>query len=257
MNKGKGKKTSLPPPTRGRKDSEKQRTSPKSDETASISGGEEEAARLIEATKTRTLTQDKGQRTKDDTGEVLSVKRGPREELQLHVSADKCVEDLKTAIGDKIEGVVVREAARRVPGVVFQVKDWRDLEATLEEVKEGFRSVIGEEVVRVGQLRPAYGGTQCATVLVPGIAARKLTGVTRIQIGWVSCRLIRREEETRCYRCWEMGHTSGNCKGEDRRNKCFNCGQDGHYWANCTQVRKCLGCGSEDHRTGAFRCHKK
>lgn len=91
-----------------------------------------------------------------------------------------------------------------------------DLEVTVDEIKDGLKAIIGPEEVRVGALRPAFGGTQSVTVLVPFQAAKKLKEMSRLQVGWVLCRLIPREEEVRCFRCWEFGHTSSACKGTDR-----------------------------------------
>lgn len=60
---------------------------------------------------------------------------------------------------------MVKETERRLQAVVFHVKDL-DMEAT---VKEGLKTVLGEEEIKVSALRPAYGGTQNATVTVPGL----------------------------------------------------------------------------------------
>lgn len=193
--------------------------------------------------------------TKEETGDVLSVKKGPKDELLLTLKAGKAVEDIKNAIGNKVEGAVVKEAGRRIPPVPYHVKDM-DFEATADDIREGFKVLIGEEEIRVGALRPAFGGTQSATVLVPGLAAKKLKDVSRIQVGWVCCRLIQRESEARCYRCWEFGHTASGCKGEDRTKLCFNCGREGHVIATCEFSVRCVACGKEGHKMGNRSCQK-
>lgn len=166
------------------------------------------------------------------------------------------MEELKKKKIGEVEGVQVKEASKKSQSVVYVIKDL-DLEASIADVKDGIRMLIVEEEFTVSPLRPAFAGTQHTTVIIPGRSANKLKDVTRVQIDWIRCRLERREADTRCYRCWEMGYTASTCKGEDRRKRCFNCGQEVHYWANCTQGTKCLGCGSEGQKTGNLRCPNK
>lgn len=192
---------------------------------------------------------------KEETGEVLSVKKGPRDELQLTLKAGKAVDEIKKVIGNKVEGAVVKEVGRKIPPVLYHIKGL-DLEATTEDIKEGFSALIGEEEIRISALRPAFGGTQNATVLVPGLVAKKLQDVSRIQIGWVCCRLVQRESETRCYRCWEFGHLTNGCKGVDRSKLCFNCGREGHVRATCEFSTRCVACGEEGHKMGNRSCQK-
>lgn len=193
---------------------------------------------------------------KDDTGDILSVRKGPNEEIQLRLRAGKGVEEIKKVISDRVEGAVVKEIRRGPQKVPFHIKDL-DYQATVDEVKEGLKEVIGEEDVRVGELRPAYGGTQSVTVLVPLAAAAKLRKVSRLHVGWVCCRVIPREDEVRCYRCWEYGHVSSACKGADRSKLCFNCGREGHIRANCSHDLRCVVCGEEGHRLGSRLCQYK
>lgn len=59
-------------------------------------------------------------------------------------------------------------------------------------------------------------GQQVAKVSVP--RAAKPTGVTRVRVGWTSCRFrIRRPDAVRCFKCHGFGHSQGRCTGHDMK----------------------------------------
>ena len=58
--------------------------------------------------------------------------------------------------------------------------------------------------------------------------------------GWLSCRLIERVKDTRCHRCWELGHVKSQCTGRDRQNLCLKCAKDGHKAADCPNNPFCV-----------------
>lgn len=97
----------------------------------------------------------------------------------------------------------------------------------------GDKNIVNEQDIVVTSLRPAFAGTQKATVKLPQAVALRLARKRRILIGWISCRLKIREEQQRCYRCWEIGHTASVCKGLDKSRACFKCGEEGHQKAFC------------------------
>lgn len=164
----------------------------------------------------------------------------------MRVKARKNIEEIKKIIADKVEGAVVREAERKLQPIIFHVKDL-DLEATIEEVKEGVKAVVGTDAeIKLSALRPAYGDAQNATIVVSGITARKLSLASRIQTGWMSCRLVRQEDEQRFFRCWENGHFSTYCKEEGRSRCCFKYGEESHKKAVCEAVA--MWCGGTPHQ---------
>ena len=55
------------------------------------------------------------------------------------------------------------------------------------------------------------GGTVCVCK-----GALILLKATQIKIGWVSCRVRRKTELIRCYRCLVFSHMAANCRGPDR-----------------------------------------
>uniref|UniRef100_A0A182IER3 Uncharacterized protein n=1 Tax=Anopheles arabiensis TaxID=7173 RepID=A0A182IER3_ANOAR len=57
----------------------------------------------------------------------------------------------------------------------------------------------------------------------------------------------------RCFRCLERGHTTADCRGEDRSGLCLRCGAADHRAATCTKDPKCIVCGGP-HRIAAPMC---
>lgn len=70
------------------------------------------------------LREMKSRINKKDTGDILSVRRGPNEELHLKVKAGKGVEELRKTISDKVEGAVVRESGRNAQKVPSILRIW-------------------------------------------------------------------------------------------------------------------------------------
>jgi hypothetical protein len=129
-----------------------------------------------------------------------------------------------------------------------------DVAVTEDEVKTAVAKTLDcdEGSVMVTSMRPAYGDSQKATIKLPWNMARELLKKEKVRIGWVQCRVYKRVEEKRCYRCWNTGHEAARCNGADRRPLCFNCGEEDHKVSTCTNSTKCLNCGEMGHRT--MRC---
>jgi len=131
-----------------------------------------------------------------------------------------------------------------------------DAAVTEREIKDAVAREIGAEegVLEVRALRPAYGCRQNATLMMPDAAARKLLQRSRMKIGWTDCRIAERERETRCFRCWEVGHIKAQCRGPSREGLCLKCGQEGHKVRDCVNEAFCVLCKEAGHRTGTLRC---
>lgn len=112
-----------------------------------------------------------------------------------------------------------------------------------EEIRGAIKSELGQMVLNVDDaevtsLRPAYAGTQKATIKLTQGATKTLVKKRRILIGWISCRVKMREELQRCYRCWETGHMASARKGPDKSGLCFSCGEEGHQKRSCSKLAK-------------------
>lgn len=66
--------------------------------------------------------------------------------------------------------------------------------------------------VQVGNIRRTRGGLGTVWVRCPAVAARKLAGAGRVQVGWVMARVeALRARPIQCFKCLRTGHTIGNC----------------------------------------------
>ncbi|KAM8702434.1 hypothetical protein ACLKA7_001765 [Drosophila subpalustris] len=68
-------------------------------------------------------------------------------------------------------------------------------------------------------LRKAYGGTQIATLALQPSIASKLLESGKVRIGWVVCRIRRKIDPKRCFKCMGLGHTSTRCRSQQAVSK--------------------------------------
>ena len=142
----------------------------------------------------------------------------------------------------------------------------RDLEETTTEddVKVALQKPAGSdtEVPRnwITALRPAYKGTQIASVKLPEEVARKVMGERgRIRIGLVNCPIKEVDRPRKCFKCWNSGHIASNCSRQiDRSSLCLKCGQAGHKIVLCANDPHCPLCAERDknshHIVGSYKC---
>lgn len=184
------------------------------------------------------------------SGDVL-VEVGAKPEDQ-----SKFGEALRGAIGN---AGVVRLLVSRAQ------MDIRDLDASTDEteVRAALLNFFGGEDdgrFKVNLTRANRWGSRMAFVELEERLAVKLENAVHIKIGWINCRVRRRQCLSRCYRCHAFGHLASNCKGEDRSSKCWKCGRAGHRAATCTSKPECYLCASSDgnngvdHVAGSSRC---
>ena len=127
------------------------------------------------------------------------------------------------------------------PEITLKLKDLDEI-TTKEKVCESLRAQLkcsGLEISAVRSLRPAYGGIQKAIVSLPLGAARRALELTKIKIGWSVCTIRQSEQLRRCFKCWESGHITKDCKSSDRSNLCKRCGNKGHIAKDCRREPNC------------------
>ena len=132
-----------------------------------------------------------------------------------------------------------------------------------KEVAEAVRSCLKEETaseVKISVTKKPFRGTKKAFVRLEEARAPKLLKMTHIKIGWVFCRIRRKMERNRCYRCLGFGHMAVDCRGPDRSRSCWRCGEEGHVAGSCTGKPRCYLCAvredkpRNDHIPGTMRC---
>ena len=79
--------------------------------------------------------------------------------------------------------------------------------------------------LRVSLSKTPYRGNRKAYVLQEEARALKLLKGAHIKIGWVFCRVRRKKEVNRCFRCLGFGHIAVDCRGPDRSRCCWRCSE--------------------------------
>lgn len=109
-------------------------------------------------------------------------------------------------------------------------------------------------VVAKVNLRPAFQGTQNASLVLQPEIAKKMVEAGTIRVGWSSCR-VQLPDRDHCFKCWMKGHKANECTGPDRSSSCFRCGEPGHQAVTCTADRKCWSCGKAGHLALSGKCN--
>lgn len=133
----------------------------------------------------------------------------------------------------------------------------RDLDSLSEEneIKEAIELQIGKAIgdIRIHLTKANARGLKAAIVQLSIKGADELVREGFLKVGWVRCRVRRRVEVPRCFRCLAYGHTSGICKGPDRSKLCFKCGGLGHLAVTCTEESSCMLCLDRKYALEACR----
>ena len=114
-----------------------------------------------------------------------------------------------------------------------------DLDPTTkaEDIEDKVRSFFHKEPemeITVSLSKTPYRGNQKAYVLLEEARALKLLKGAHIKIGWVSCKVRRKKEMNRCFRCLGFGHIAADCGHSE----------EGHLAGSCTGKPRCFLCGA-------------
>ena len=161
------------------------------------------------------------------------------------------------------EAIGARGAIRHlIPRIEVEIADLKPT-IEVEDVEDAVRSFFdqGPEMkFRVFLTKTPYRGNKKAYVLLEEAKALKLFKAAHIKIAWVSCRVRRKKEVNRCFRCLGFSHISANCRGPDRSRSCWRCVKEGHVAGSCTGKLRCYRCAArmdkprDDHISGNMRC---
>nr|CAI5852381.1 unnamed protein product [Callosobruchus analis] len=131
-----------------------------------------------------------------------------------------------------------------------------DPTTTVDEITTSLQNRLGDDVSGIRIATPKVGryGSLYTTVTMHRIPARKLIAEGRVQIGLLSCEVRERIVVPRCFKCWEFGHRSHNCKQDVKPETCLNCGEEGHRAKDCKNNPFCIKCRKTGHRADQTRC---
>jgi hypothetical protein len=127
---------------------------------------------------------------------------------------------------------------------------------TAEDLEKALRNLtdLKGTHLTVGKLRPAYGGTQVATLRVSKEMARKMLQTKNVKVGLNSCSIRERVDIRMCYKCWGYDHHASECREEDKKNQCRKCGEEGHHSGECKNDAYCIKCNRAGHAAGSTQC---
>lgn len=157
-------------------------------------------------------------------------------------------EALRAVAGD---GSDIREL---VPKSSLEISDL-DSCSTKEEVEEALHHALGEHrgPLHVRLTRPNARQQVAAIVIIDETGAKALLKTARVKIGWVNCRIRRRVDVPRCFRCLGYGHHGHRCTGPDRSKACYRCGVGEHKAADCKNSPRCFLCAEVEGKLESCR----
>lgn len=192
-------------------------------------------------------------------------------DLGRSLKSREAASPLQMALSEKVTGLQasVAKAGTCVDMEVIDIESTSTAEAVLEAVKSAILAASKGDAaieaatrqISVTSMWRLINGQQVAKVSVPRVA--KPTEVTRVRVGWTSCRFRpRRPDAIRCYKCHGFGHSQSTCAGPDLSDSCRKCGEKSHKEKDCTRDSKCVACDraglkSGPHRPGSAACRAR
>lgn len=184
---------------------------------------------------------------------VQRMKKTSKGDLLLEVNGRENASKLKKAISDKTDGT---EVIMKTNDTIIHINDI-DADINTEGLKQEIikqKSGLEEGDIKVLSLRPTWNGNQTATVVLRKGVAEDFISRGKVKIGWTFCRVRKRVQLTRCFRCLNFGHRALECKGEDRSSICIKCGKPGHQAKTCNSDPFCTTCEVGGHRADQTKC---
>lgn len=176
--------------------------------------------------------------------EVRAIKKTAKGDVIVEISGtEKIPETFRKAVEKAVGADSIRDLT---PRASLEVRDI-DCLTTSEDVKMAIEQKLGKrkDDVKVVLSRPNSRSQVLAFVEISSRDADTLMEIGKLRIGWVNCRLRRRVNVPRCFKCQGYGHFARRCTGADRTKRCYRCQEpitENHSGANCTAPPKCPLC---------------
>ncbi|KAJ8910520.1 hypothetical protein NQ315_012817 [Exocentrus adspersus] len=206
----------------------------------------ESYADLLKSVKTCVNIEEKGI-------DIKTIKKTNKGDLFLEVIGGKGKAMLlKQTIEEKNQNA---EVMIKTDEVILHITDI-DASYNPEELRnEIIKSEnLQEHQARIISMRPSQNGNQTATVAMKRAAGLRVINRGKIKIGWINCRVRKRVNLLRCFRCHLFGHRKDDCKEKDRSNLCLKCLKSGHTAKDCNNIPACVVCNMEGHRADQTKC---
>lgn len=195
-----------------------------------------------------------GLKDNEITNNIKEVKKTNKGELLIRVVNEK--DKVHDCITNVLPGQEI--STNREKSVILHIRDI-DETASEHEIIESITKNINltkPESLKIKSLRPNVSGRQIATVSIDSKDEKLISDNIKIRIGLNSCRVEKRIELQKCFKCWNYDHISKTCKGDDRSKACRKCGEAGHIATDCKNPPACPICSVEGHMAGSGRCPK-
>lgn len=222
---------------------------PASSSVVTVQGPGQTYAELVKAVKSTVNIEQEGI-------EVLAMRRRDDDALTIRLKGN---EGKATAFLKAVNKAAGLTASMRRQMDAIDVRDL-ELDTTKADIIASLRKEVPEAAIEdfsVTSVRASYSGTNRATVMVASRWAAQILERRSVRIGWVSCRVRRKDVPTHCFKCWAGDHMASSCRGPDRRQACFKCGKPGHLMAKCTENKWCPICETDAHSFADQTCTKK
>ena len=193
---------------------------------------------------------------------VQSVRKTKAGALLLIMGKGGRKDEFRDAIiGTLKEEAVVQSMKSRATVEIQDLDSLTTEDEVIGAIKNVTKCSDGDIAVRLTSTNSREQKRAFVSLLVAD--ANMLLEKRRILIGWTYCRIRYKEEEKRCYKCFESGHMQWDCKGPDRKGMglCIKCGQKGHKMSECRNPPKCCVCSQSkdrptDHIPGSRSCKR-